>query len=336
MSKRSTVWAAVVACALALTACGQTAQPAGQPAVAQGGAEFGQAGQKSAGFGTDAKPGEFPRTIKHALGETKLEKRPERVVVLDGGELDNVVALGIKPVGVAFPDGAPTMPNYVGDKAGTPENVGGVSALNLETIAKLQPDLILGSQLRAEAQYAKLSEIAPTVFAVRPGYTWKENFRLNAAALDKSAEAEQLLSDYQKHADQVGQAIETKFGKRPTISMVRFLPGKIRLYAKKSFIGTILVDAKLPQPESEQVDDLAVEVSAEQIGKADADWILVGTYGDISKTAQNEVLGGPLWAGLNAVKAGQAKQVADETWFLGLGTLGAEAVLNDLEKVVTR
>ncbi|MCS7480036.1 ABC transporter substrate-binding protein [Umezawaea endophytica] len=336
MSKRRTLWAAAVACALTLTACGQTAQPAGQPAVAQGGAEFGQAGDKSKTFGTDAKPGEFPRTIRHAMGETKLEKKPERVVVLDGGELDNVVALGIKPVGVAFPDGAPTMPPYIGDRAGTPENVGSISALNLEAIAKLQPDLILGSQLRAEAQYAKLSAIAPTVFAIRPGYPWKENFRLNSAALDRVADAQQMLADYAKHAEDVGAKIEQQFGKRPTISMVRFLAGKTRLYAKKSFIGTILIDAKLPQPESQQVDDLAVEVSTEQIGKADADWILYATYGDASKTAQQEILAGPLWAGLTAVKAGHAKPVADETWFLGLGVIGAEAVLTDLEKQVAK
>ncbi|MFE2756579.1 ABC transporter substrate-binding protein [Actinosynnema sp. NPDC059335] len=321
--------------ALTLAACGQADTPTDKPAVAQGGSEFGKAGEKSAGFGTDARPGQFPRTIKHAMGETVIEKRPERVVVLDGGELDNVVALGVKPVGVAYPDGAPTMPSYIGDKAGNPENVGGITSLNLETIAKLQPDLILGSQLRAEQQYPKLSEIAPTVFAARPGYTWKENFRLNAAALDRTEEAEELLADYEAHAKQVGETVEAKTGKRPTITMLRFMPGKIRLYAKKSFIGTILIDANLPQPQASQVDDLAVEVSTEQIAQADADWILIGTYGDQSKTAQQQVLAGPLWQTLNAVKTGHAKPVSDETWFLGLGVLAAEEVLTDLEQTLT-
>ncbi|KOX15935.1 ABC transporter substrate-binding protein [Saccharothrix sp. NRRL B-16348] len=325
----------MLAAALTLAACGQTETPTDKPAVAQGGSEFGKAGEKSAGFGTDAQPGQFPRTIKHAMGETVIEKRPERVVVLDGGELDNVVALGVKPVGVAYPDGAPTMPSYIGDKAGNPENVGGITSLNLETIAKLQPDLIIGSQLRAEQQYPKLSEIAPTVFAARPGYTWKENFRLNAAALDRSTEAEKLISDYETHAKQVGANIESKTGKRPTVTMLRFLPGKNRLYAKKSFIGTILIDAGIPQPPASQADDLAVEISTEQIAQADADWILIGTYGDQTKTAQQQVLAGPLWQTLTAVKSGHAKPVSDETWFLGLGVLAAEEVLTDLEQTLT-
>jgi iron complex transport system substrate-binding protein len=117
--------------------------------------------------------------------------------------------------------------------------------------------------------------------------------------------------------------------------MLRFMPGKTRLYAKKSFIGTILIDAGIPQPQASQADDLAVEVSTEQISQADGDWILIGTYGDQTKTAQQQVQGGPLWQTLSAVKAGHAKPVSDETWFLGLGVLAAEEVLTDLEQMLT-
>ena len=325
MSKRA---ALLVAVALTLTACSSTPD---KPTVAQGGEDFGKAYELSNGFGTTQKPGEFPRTIKHAMGETKLEKKPERVIVLDTGELDNVVALGIKPVGIAYTDGSPTMPSYIGDKGGTPENVGTTSNLNLEAITKLNPDLILGSQLRAEALYPKLAAIAPTVFSVRPGYVWKENFLLNAAALDRQAAAAKMLEDYTKKATETGDAIEKKLGVRPTVTALRFMPGRIRLYAKKSFIGTILIDAKIGQPTSSQVDDLAAEVSAEQIGKADGDFILYSTYGDPAKTAQASVLGGPLWTGLNAVKAGKAKPVLDETYFLGLGVLAANVVLDDMK-----
>ncbi|WP_223198996.1 ABC transporter substrate-binding protein [Solihabitans fulvus] len=320
---------------LAVAACGQGAGQADRPAVAQGGSDFKKAGDESAQFGTDAKPGEFPRTIRHAMGETTLAKRPERVIVLDVGELDNVVALGIKPVGVAYTEGSPTMPGYIGDRAGAPASVGTSNSINLEAVSKLAPDLILGSKLRAEQQYDKLKAIAPTVFSLRPGYTWQANFRLNAAALDKSAQADQLLGDYTRHATRTGDAVAAKLGTRPTISMVRFMPGKIRLYADKSFIGTILADAKLPRPQSQQVDDLAVEISTEQVGKADADWIFVGSYGDPAKTAQQSVQGGPLWQQLGAVKSGHAKTVNDEVWYLGLGVLAAEAVLTDLEKQLT-
>ncbi|MBP2476812.1 iron complex transport system substrate-binding protein [Crossiella equi] len=317
---------------LALVAGCGGAKPADVPAVAVGGADFGKAGEQSAQFGTTAAPGVFPRVVKHGMGETTLPKKPERVVVLDTGELDNVVALGIKPVGVAYTEGSPTMPAYLGERAGAPENVGSVSALKLETIKKLNPDLILGSKLRAEQQYATLSAIAPTVFSLRPGYTWKENFRLNAAALDRVADADKMIKNFEARAVTTGERVEAKQGKRPTISMVRFMPGRIRLYAQKSLIGTVLADAKLPRPKDQQVDDLAVEVSTENLAKADADQIFIGTYGDPAKTAQKDVLGSPLWQQLGAVKAGKAHNVNDETWYLGLGVLAANSVLDDLER----
>lgn len=79
-------------------------------------------------------------------------------------------------------EGGKAVPGYLEKAAGHPQNVGTINNLNLEAIAKLKPDLILGSQLRAADKYKQLSAIAPTVFSIRPGFTWKENYLLNAAA----------------------------------------------------------------------------------------------------------------------------------------------------------
>ncbi|WP_233571039.1 hypothetical protein [Nocardiopsis sp. Huas11] len=58
--------------------------------------------------------------------------------MLDGGELDNVVALGIEPVGVAHPAGAEAVPSYL--DAGGPVDLGAYDALDLEQINNLEPD----------------------------------------------------------------------------------------------------------------------------------------------------------------------------------------------------
>ncbi|WP_030061980.1 MULTISPECIES: hypothetical protein [Streptomyces] len=59
-----------------------------------------------------------------------------------------------------------------------------------------------------------------------------------------------------------------------------------------------------------------------------------GGYGSPSSTNQDAVLGGALWKTLGAVKSGQARPVSDETWFLGLGVMAANAVLSDLKGFV--
>ncbi|MCX5412924.1 ABC transporter substrate-binding protein [Streptomyces sp. NBC_00059] len=326
---------AIVA-ALSLSACGADASDGSaagdsggdkKAAVATGGKDFADAAKKTATYGTDAEAGEFPRTLTHAMGTTKLESAPKRVVVLDVGEFDNVVSLGVKPVGYAPSEGDEAIPSYLKKDAGSPVSVGTINSLNLEAIAGLEPDLILGSQLRAADMYDELSAIAPTVFSIRPGFTWKENYLLNAAALDRTAKATSELAAYEEKAEKLGEDIGPD---KPTISMVRYLPDKIRLYAKASFIGTILQDVGLPRPENQQIDDLAAEISPENIDQADADWIFTGVYGDAKATKRDTARANPLWKNLDAVKAGRAKDVSDETWYLGLGVTSANLVLDDL------
>ncbi|WP_129262512.1 iron-siderophore ABC transporter substrate-binding protein [Streptomyces sp. M3] len=325
-----------VAAALSLSACGgdDTADASGsgaggdkKAAVATGGKDFADAAKKTAAYGTDAEAGEFPRTLTHAMGTTKIEQAPERVIVLDVGEFDNVVSLGVKPVGYAPSEGDAAIPSYLKKDAGDPVSVGTINSLNLEAIAGLKPDLILGSQLRAADMYDELSKIAPTVFSIRPGFTWKENYLLNAAALDRTAKAESELAAYEAKAQKLGTDIGPD---KPTVSMVRYMPDKIRLYAKASFIGTILQDVGLPRPKNQQIDDLAAEISPENMDQADADWIFTGVYGDAKATKRDTARANPLWKNLAAVKAGQAKDVSDETWYLGLGVTSANLVLDDL------
>ncbi|MFJ6578520.1 ABC transporter substrate-binding protein [Streptomyces sp. NPDC091368] len=336
LRRRGTAAAVALAAALSLAACGGGDGSSGSAEqgdtgkkkdVATGGKDFGDAAAKTAAMGTDAKPGQFPRTLTHALGKTELKAAPKRVVVLDVGELDNVVSLGVKPVGYAPSEGDEGIPGYLAKDAGTPKSVGTINNLNLEAIANLQPDLILGSQLRAADKYDELSKIAPTVFSIRPGFTWKENYLLNAAALDRTAQAKTALAAYETKAKKLGEDIGPN---KPTVSMVRYLPGKIRLYAKASFIGTILEDTGLPRPKNQQIDELAAEISPERIDEADADWIFTGVYGDAKATKKDSAQANPLWRNLEAVKAGHAKDVPDETWYLGLGVTAANSVLDDL------
>ncbi len=299
----------------------------GDKAVATGGPQFSTADEETAKLGTTAKAGEFPRTLTHALGETTIKTKPKRVVVLDSGELDHVLALGIKPVGLASADANGGLPSYLEDKIGGAEVIGTHSEINLEALAALKPDLILGSKLRLAKLYDQLSSIAPTVFSIRPGFPWKENFLLAADALGEEEHAIEVLNAYQAKADEVGSSIKGD----PAVSIVRFLSGKTRLYANLSFIGVILNDIGLKRPALEDVDDLAVEVSAENINVVTGDWIFYSNYG--AEQEQKTVVGSQLWAEIPAVANKQSKAVNDDTWFLGLGPVGAMSVLDDLEKI---
>jgi iron complex transport system substrate-binding protein len=285
------------------------------------------------GSGTDpgsagAAPGgnETARIVQHAMGSTEIIGRPRRVVVLDTGELDSVLALGITPVGAVGTDAIAGPQPYLADRVQGVTMVGTNNQPNLETIAALRPDLILSSKLRHVDLYEKFSEIAPTVFAETVGVAWKENFLLTGDALGELAKAQRILADYEQKAKQVGQ----QFGDPGalTVSMVRFYPSGIRLYAEGSFIGTILRDVGFARPRSQQVDKTLVEISPEQFSQADGDLIFYSEYGQGN---QDLLTAGQLWRRLDAVSSGRAHEVRDDLWYLGIGPIAADLVLDDMK-----
>lgn len=283
------------------------------------------------GFGTDAAPGRFPRTVRHAMGETTVEKAPVRVVTLDTGELDTMVELGIRPVG-AVDYGADGLPAYFApeDIEGV-EVIGTIDAPNLEAIARLKPDLIVSSKLRHEKLYGQLSQIAPTVFAERPGVAWKRNFQLFAQATGREREAEETVERYERRVAELGVKLPDR---RPAVSVTRIMAdGKVRLYQRANFLGLLLTDLGFPRPEPQNVDDFAAEVSLEELTMADGDAIVLAVFDATENDHDEAVTASPVWQGLSAVKAGKVHTVDDQTWIGGIGYRAAFAVMDQLEEL---
>ena len=282
-------------------------------------------------FGTDAAPGQFPRTVRHAMGETSVERAPERVVTLDTGELDTMVELGIKPVGVVD-YGADGLPAYfeAKDIEGV-EVIGTIDEPNLEAIARLRPDLIVSSKLRHEKLYGQLSQIAPTVFAERPGVAWKQNFELFAQAMGREREAGETVRRYEQRVEALNATLPVP---RPAVSVTRIMAdGNIRLYQRANFLGLLLSDLGFPRPAPQNVDDFAAQVSLEQLDQADGDAIILAVF-DATKNAHDDgLLGSPVWNQLSAVKAGAVHAVDDQTWLGGIGYHAAFAVMEQIEEL---
>jgi iron complex transport system substrate-binding protein len=287
-------------------------------------------GGAGGGAGSEDSGEPAGKMVKHAMGETEIKGTPERVVVLDTGELDSAMTLGVTPVGAVEAIPGEGFPSYL-EGIGNIENVGTIEQPNLEKIAALEPDLILSSKLRHERIYEQLNQIAPTVFTETTGVTWKENFALHAEAMNKTEEAEQVQNDYRKRMQEFEQAIGDD--DPPEVSVVRFLPGDTRIYQKESFIGTVLQDAGLPRPPSQDVEEFAIlNASEELIPKMGGDVIFVTVYGPQDETTRQEITSDPLWQKLEAVQQGRVYEVSDDLWMLGIGYTAANGVIHDLMK----
>jgi len=101
--------------------------------------------------------------VTDIMGTMCISENIERVVVLEWTYVEDVLALGVQPVGVADIEG---YNNWVKIPVTLEEGVTDVGLRgepNLEILAGLNPDLIIGTAFRMTENYDDLSAIAPTL-----------------------------------------------------------------------------------------------------------------------------------------------------------------------------
>ena len=237
--------------------------------------------------------------MEHALGKTCVPIAPQRVVVLD--ILDNVLALGVKPVGATTWDNG-NFRTYLPDQTTEIAKVGLLEQPNIESILSLKPDLILGTYWGdAQGIYERLSPIAPTVLVGNGrDIAWKEWLKTYAEALGKTQ-----------------------------VSVVSFWE-TVRLYMHKSFSGQILNDVGLPRPPAQDREKVNEDVSLELIPQMGGDAIFLVLGDRTPKLAQ--FTSHPLWSQLQAVKQGKVYEVEADAWIAGYSPVAANRILDDLFK----
>lgn len=176
-------------------------------------------------------------SISHELGTVEVPLNPKRVVVLDFGGLENLDALGIKPVGIAKAG----MPQYLSkykDDASIAD-VGSIVEVSLEKINELKPDLIiLGGRLRDS--YEALSKIAPTIYPAWDPNNMMNAFKKNTDNLGKIFDRE---ADMQKAFDDIKNKAETLKQKASKSELKALIllhnNGRFSAYGSKSRFGII-------------------------------------------------------------------------------------------------
>ncbi|GAB2703691.1 ABC transporter substrate-binding protein [Paenibacillus thermoaerophilus] len=274
------------------------------------------------------------RKVAHSMGESDVPSAPKRVVILTNEGLEALLALGVKPVGaVQGFTGNPWYDHLKSELDGV-TNVGKESEPNIETIASLKPDLIIGNKMRHEKIYDQLKAIAPTVYSETLRGAWKQNFLFYSEAVNKKAEGEKIIADFDKRVDDIRSKLGDKINTK--VSLVRFMPGDTRIYYKDTFAGIILEQIGFKRPDSQNKNEFAAtKVPKERTPEMDGDIIFYFTYetgnGEASKL-EEEWTKDPLWQNLSAVKAGKVVKVDDVIWNTAGGVKAAFLLLDDIKK----
>ncbi|AXL13634.1 iron-siderophore ABC transporter substrate-binding protein [Microbacterium foliorum] len=261
-------------------------------------------------------------TVEHARGTTEVPDDVERVVTLEPLELDTAVAVGITPVGAAVASNVASTPAYLGVDG--VESVGTVPEPDLEAIAALKPDLILGTEARHSALYEQLSAIAPTVFIETQADPWRENAQLIGEALNRDDEVADLLTAVDERCESLSDEYavdgETAQLIRPRDETT------LSLYGPVSFAGSLLECVGYTIPDQDWADGLQADISPENIVDAAADNVFV-TAADVDDESAI-----PAALTQNADAFGRVTLVDTAYWVSGVGPKGAQAVLDDIEK----
>ena len=270
-----------------------------------------------------------PITVEGVMGTLKLDAVPQRVVALEWSLVENVLALGVQPAGIADIEGYVAWVNVPLELSDDVVDVGQRLEPSMEAIAELAPDLILTSEGRHEPIYEALSNIAPTLMVpgdvpnddVPPLEANFESFRLIAAALGRSDAAETVISEVQQTIDDGAAQIE-EAGKtgEPFVVVQAFTSENqptMRIFTNESQIGQLLSELGLEnawqgEGGTSGFDTVSVEALVEVAGASffyivqDADNIFADQLAD-----------DPIWTSLEFVQEGRTYALGGDTWTFG-------------------
>lgn len=276
------------------------------------------------------------KTLDTAFGPITVKPDPQRIVTLDEGALDTVLALGLKPVGSLAARGGTELPNYLQSIAKDVAIVGTTREPNLEAILSQRPDLILAPPGLEKRVYDILSKMAPTVVSDVPVTApWAERNALYAKALGKEAEMAERVAQVEARIAALRERIEPG----QSFSIVRWNPQGPLAMSSHLITGQILTQLGL---QSTQVASELGErphsdiLSLENLGSVDADWMFIATLNAQGEATLAAARQQPAFNRLNAVRNDRAVTVDGQVWSSGTGVLAAERILDDVERILAK
>ncbi|MFE6705923.1 iron-hydroxamate ABC transporter substrate-binding protein [Bacillus thuringiensis] len=181
-------------------------------------------------------------TYQSENGKVEVPANPKRVVVLSSFA-GNVMSLGVNLVGVdSWSKQNPRFDSKLKD-------VAEVSDENVEKIAELNPDLIIG--LSNVKNVDKLKKIAPTVTYTYGKVDYLTQHLEIGKLLNKEKEAKTWVDDFKKRAQEAGKEIKAKIGEDATVSVVENFNKQLYVYGENWGRGTEILyqEMKLKMPE---------------------------------------------------------------------------------------
>lgn len=282
--------------------------------------------------------------IEDAMGTQTITGTPKKIVVLEWSYAEDLLALGIKPAGVADLDGYKKWVNVDKKLPESVKDVGTRQEPNLEAISRLNPDLIIAVKYRHEDILDSLKDIAPVVTfapyskeATENQYkNMKEEFKKVAKIVDKTEKAQLAISDLEEFIDEQKKRV-TKAGLEGSKFIVTQAYSAqntpvIRMFTDNSIVAQIMSRLSFENAyESEKLEPYGFsEVTVEALQNfqnEELQFLYIVQKDD--NIFENQLKGNPVWENLSFVQNGNTHQLPGDTWTFG-GILSAHVLAEQL------
>lgn len=295
---------------------------------------------------TENGDGGNPVTIQGTNGEVTLDEPAKKVVVLEWTYAEDLLAVGVQPAGMADIAEYGEYVNIEPQLDETVIDVGGRQEPNLEAIAGIEPDLIIGVDFRHTAMLEELERIAPTVIfnpypedeSIDLYQEMETTFKEIAKAVDKTEEADQVLADLESKYEESAAEIEAAELKTKDVILTLAYSGpqapEIRVFTPNSMASIILDRIGLNnvhEPDQFEVFGSSTFNVEGLVQYENANYLY--TVPDEDNIYENQLSGNAVWENLNFVKEERTFDLGPDTWLYG-GPLSAETLMNQITDVM--
>ncbi|WDF52819.1 Fe(3+) dicitrate ABC transporter substrate-binding protein [Paenibacillus sp. KACC 21273] len=262
-------------------------------------------------------------TIQDTVGTTTLPAPAQKVVALEWSFADDLLALGITPVGIADDDKPEAMTKLAG-KAFEYMPLGKRETPDLEKITEASPDLIIADSDRHTKIKDQLDQIAPTIVLNSRKGSYAESiddFKVIAKAVGKEKEAEARVKQHDQIMADLKKQVEAMGSKKVLIGVAR--KDGFDVHTSDSYAGQVMTEMGFQNAIS-NTDEPYVELSLETLTTLDPDVIFIAT--DDSEAITNKWKETPVWKNLKAAKNNQVFMVDRDIWTRFRGITPAEKI----------
>jgi ABC-type Fe3+-hydroxamate transport system substrate-binding protein len=274
-----------------------------------------------------------------------LKAPATKVVGLEWGAVENLVTLGVMPVGVADAKGYTT---WVSAAKLDPsvKDVGTRGEASVDAIVALNPDLVIVTTDESSNTVAQLEKYVP-VLVIRGADAknaipqMKTNLELVAAAVGKADQAKTVLAEFDQALAEGKQKIAAagKTGESFTMSD-GYKQGStisIRMFTTGSLLGAVATEMGLKNGwtgEGDKDYGLA-QTDIEGLTKVpDGNFLYIASDADGGDVFGGDLAKNAIWKNLPFVKTGDVHRLPDGIWMFG-GPLSTKQFIDAAVQAVT-